>query len=130
MKEGFKRNRMFYIILIGLLVVTSVLVVLGKLDLNHTILLVVLGFLQNTSFSMVSRSRNRDNMDYHAIASLFSNTLWLLVIQRLFKEDFSGVLLAPYALGTISGSVFGSKLSMKIERWLGASADGHLKEKK
>lgn len=117
---------MFYVILIGLFIVTGVLVITGKLDFNHTSLLVGLGFLQNTSFSMVSRSRNRDNMDYHAIASLFSNTLWLLVIQRLFQEDFSGVLLAPYALGTISGSVFGSKISMQIEKMLGASADGHL----
>jgi len=130
MKEMLRKNRMFYIILVLLLIATAVISVVGVLDYRHTAVLVVLGFLQNTSFSMVSRSRNRDNMDYHAIASLFSNTLWLLVVQRLFQEDFTTALLAPYALGTISGSVFGSKLSMRIEKFLGASADGHLNKGK
>lgn len=88
-----------------------------------------LAFVQNTSFSMVSRSRNRDNMNYHIIASLFSNTLWFLTIRELILADMTVWLFIPYAIGTVTGSVFGAKLSMRIEKWLGASADGHLNRK-
>lgn len=92
--------------------------------------ILALAFIQNTSFSMVSRSRNRDNLNYHIIASLFSNTLWFLTMRELVLADLKWYLLIPYAIGTVSGSVYGAKLSMKIERWLGASADGHLKQNK
>lgn len=91
---------------------------------------IVLAFVQNTSFSMVSRSRNRDNMKYHIIASLFSNSLWLLTLRELVLADLELWLLIPYALGTVTGSVFGAKLSMKIEKWLGATADGHINNNK
>lgn len=90
--------------------------------------ILLLAFIQNTSFSMVSRSRNRDNMNYHIIASLFSNTLWFLTMRELVLADLKWYLLIPYAIGTVSGSVYGAKLSMRIEKWLGASADGHLKK--
>lgn len=85
-----------------------------------------LAFIQNTSFSMVSRSRNRDNMTYHMIASLFSNTLWFLTMRELVLADLVWWLMIPYAIGTVAGSIYGAKLSMRIEKWLGASADGHL----
>lgn len=79
---------------------------------------------------MVSRSRNRDNMTYHIIASLFSNSLWLLTLRELVLAELEIWLLIPYALGTVCGSVFGAKLSMRIEKWLGATADGHITKNK
>ena len=87
--------------------------------------IIALGFIQNTSFSIVSRSRNRDNMTYHAIASVFSNTIWFLTIRELVLADMTFLLFIPYAIGTVSGSIFGAKLSMRIEKWLGATADGN-----
>lgn len=122
-----KKNRPFYIILAILLTMVAVFIGLEKLILIPAITLIGLAFVQNTSFSMVSRSRNRDNMNYHAIASLLSNTLWFLTMRELFKQDLDIYLFAPYALGTISGSIFGVRISMFLEKWLGASADGHLK---
>lgn len=68
-------------------------------------------------------------MKYHFIASFFSNTLWFLTMRELVLSDLKWYLLIPYALGTVSGSIYGAKLSMKIEKWLGASADGHLNKK-
>lgn len=124
-----KKNRPFFIVLGILLLVTAVFLLLGELILLSTVTLIGLAFVQNTSFSMVSRSRNRDSLNYHAIASFFSNTLWFLTMRELVKQDLDVYLFAPYALGTIAGSIFGSKISMKIEKILGASADGHLKEK-
>lgn len=125
-----KKNRMFYVILIALIVVTTVFLGIGKLNLMSSLILIGLAFVQNTSFSMVSRSRNRDNMDYHAIASLFSNTLWFLTMRELVKHELDIFLFAPYALGTIAGSLFGVKVSMAIETALGARSDSHIKETK
>lgn len=39
------------------------------------------------------------------------------------------ILFIPYVIGTMMGSVFGVKISMQIERLLGASADQHLDKK-
>ena len=85
--------------------------------------IIALAFIQNVSFTMVSRSRNRDNMTYHAICSVFSNALWFLTIGILVRADMELWLILPYIIGTVSGSVFGAKVSMRIERLIGATTD-------
>lgn len=80
----------------------------------------LLAFIQNISFSLVSRSRNRDNMTYHAICSVFANGIWFLTMRELVVADLTYWLIIPYVLGTVSGSVFGAKVSMRIERLIGA----------
>ena len=84
------------------------------------IIILILAFFQNVSFTMVSRSRNRDNMTYHAICSVFSNGLWFLTMHQLVVADLSYWLAVPYIIGTVSGSIFGAKVSMKIEKIIGA----------
>lgn len=84
------------------------------------ITILFLAFFQNVSFTMVSRSRNRDNMTYHAVCSVFSNGLWFLTMHHLVVADLSLWLAAPYILGTVCGSIFGAKVSMKIEKLIGA----------
>lgn len=93
------------------------------------ITIMLLAFVQNISFSLVSRSRNRDNMKYHIIASGFSNTIWFLTFKELILHDMTLWVLPFYMVGTITGSVFGVKISMRIEKWLGATSDSHLKTK-
>lgn len=88
----------------------------------------ILSAVQNVSFSLVSRSRNIDNMKYHMIASLFSNTIWFLTFRELIKSDMDFVLFIPYTTGTLIGSVLGSKISMRIEKMIGATSDGHIKK--
>lgn len=88
----------------------------------------ILAIVQNISFTIVSRSRNRGNKKYHMIASLFSNSIWFLTFRELIQSDMNLILFIPYVVGTIIGSTFGMTVSMKIEKWLGASADGHLKQ--
>jgi len=85
-----------------------------------------LSFAQNISFSIVSRSRNRNNMKYHLIASFFSNTIWFLTFRELILADMSWSLFIPYAIGTMIGSVTGAKISMRIEKWLRATSDAHV----
>jgi uncharacterized membrane protein YfcA len=87
-----------------------------------TLLLVfIAAFFQTTSFSLVSRARNRNHMGYHAAASVLSNGLWFATMGILVTHDMSWVLAVPYIAGTVLGSLFGAKLSMKIEELLGAT---------
>lgn len=92
------------------------------------IYILFLAFIQNVSFSVVSRSRNRDNIKYHIIASFFSNSIWFLTFRELVLSDMSFLFFLPYCVGTVFGSVFGVKISMKIEKLLNAQSDSHLKK--
>jgi hypothetical protein len=96
--------------------------------INQALFILCLAFAQNVSFSIVSRARNRDNFTYHIIASIGSNTIWFLCFRQLVLSDMTWILFAPYTAGTVAGSLFGTKVSMWIERWLGATSDGHLKK--
>tara|TARA_R110000850_G_scaffold229900_1_gene354724 strand:+ start:1035 stop:1343 length:309 start_codon:yes stop_codon:yes gene_type:complete len=89
--------------------------------------ILLLAFIQNISFSIVSRSRNRDNKKYHIIAAIFSNSIWFLTFRELILGDMNYILFIPYVIGTVIGSTYGMTISMKIERYLGASSDSHLK---
>lgn len=88
--------------------------------ITNMLIILVLSFVQNISFTMVSRSRNRDNMKYHAICSVFSNGIWFYTMKLLVLSELSFLLLLPYIIGTVSGSIFGAKVSMKIEKLIGA----------
>lgn len=88
------------------------------------ITILLLAFIQNISFTMVSRARNRDNMWYHAICSVFSNSVWVATIGVLGHEFFieqNYWMAIPYVIGTVSGSLFGAKIGIKIEKAIGAS---------
>jgi hypothetical protein len=94
------------------------------------ITILALAFIQNVSFTLVSRSRNRDNLTYHAVCATASNVIWFLTFRELVTRDMTLVLLLPYTLGTVAGSLFGVKVAMKIEQILGATCDGHVTKKK
>lgn len=91
--------------------------------------LLVLAFVQTTAFSIVSRSRNRSSMKFHLTAALFSNTIWFLTFRLLVKSAMSMGLFPWYCIGTMCGSVFGVRISMYIERKLGATADSENRDK-
>lgn len=91
--------------------------------------LLLLAFVQNVSFSIVSRSRNRDNLRFHLIAAFFSNSIWFLTFRHLVTRDMSLALFPWYCVGTMFGSMFGVRISMIVERWVGATSDGHMKPK-
>jgi uncharacterized membrane protein YfcA len=93
------------------------------------IYLMFLAYIQSISFSLVSRSRNRNNIPYHIIASIFSNGIWFLTFRELIVNNMNLLLLVPYTIGTVSGSVTGVKISQWIEKLLHAESDSHLKSK-
>jgi hypothetical protein len=88
--------------------------------------IMLLAFTQNISFSVVSRSRNRNSLKYHLIAAVFSNGVWYLTFRQLVLSDMTFGLFIPYTIGSVAGSLVGQKLSMLIEKWIGATSDGHL----
>jgi len=83
----------------------------------------LLAFSQNVAFTLVSRARNRDNMIYHASTSVLSNGIFFLTFRELVMADMPWAFALPYIVGTVAGSLFGAKVSMKIERLIGAKAD-------
>ena len=82
--------------------------------------------LMGTMFSMVSRSRNRDNMTYHIFASAGAQTVYLLVLKQLIESSVEPAIMPFYIVGMVAGSVSGAKISMYVEKRLFAPADGHL----
>lgn len=88
--------------------------------MTAVLVLMALAYAQNITFSLVSRARNRDNMTYHAIAAIGSNFVWFCTFRQLVVADMSWLLLVPYTFGTVAGSLTGAKVSMWIERAIGA----------
>ena len=84
------------------------------------LLVLILAFIQNISFTMVSRSRNRDHMMYHATCSVFSNGIWFLTMRELVVAELTLWLIVPYVIGTVAGSLLGAKISIHIEKLIGA----------
>ena len=98
--------------------------------MNTHITILLLAFAQNVAFSIVSRSRNRDNISYHIFAACGSNVIWFFTFRQLILSDMTLALLPAYTIGTVSGSVLGVKVSMWFERLIGAKSDSHLEGKK
>ena len=89
--------------------------------MSELLVVLSLAYIQNISFTMVSRSRNRDNMTYHAICAVFSNGLWFATMHYLVASELTWLMAIPYIIGTVAGSLTGAKMSMRIERLIGAS---------
>ena len=90
---------------------------------------VLLSFLMNVSFTILSRARNRSNYRYHVIASIVSNLAWFLAFRHLVLNDMGLWLVLPYLIGTATGAMTGARISMNVERWIGADSDSHLKKR-
>ena len=97
-------------------------------NINACLVIVPLAFAQNVAFSLVSRARNRNNTNYHIVAATLSNAVWFMTFNKLVALGMSWLLFVPYTIGTVTGSVYGANVSMKIEKWLGAVSDEHVKK--
>jgi len=93
------------------------------------ILMMVMAFAQSVSFSIVSRSRNRNSVAYHRVAAIFSNGVWFITAKYLIvTQHMSWLLFIPYTIATVWGSTTGQQISMWVERKLNLQADDHLKK--
>lgn len=93
---------------------------LQSMTFGATVIMMLMAFAQNVSFSIVSRSRNRDSKTYHFVAAILSNGVWFATLKYLaVTNQMDWVLFVPYTVGTVSGSVTGQAVSMWIEKRLG-----------
>lgn len=69
--------------------------------------------LQNASFTLVSRARNSKSLSYHALASIASNGIWLLVIKNVVQNFDKPVLMWTYLVGSVIGSISMHYIAMK-----------------
>lgn len=84
------------------------------------LIMMLMAFAQNVSFSIVSRSRNRNSKKYHFVAAIFSNGVWFATLKYLaITHQMDWLLMIPYTVGTVAGSVTGQAISMWIEEKLG-----------
>jgi len=100
------------------ILVVSYILIAGTKDIglaiSHIILMAVC-FMQNVSFVLVSRSRNRNNPYYHLATAISSNGIWFIVFAQLVPKDLSTDLLIPFIGGTTLGSLFGASVAIKVE---------------
>lgn len=88
------------------------------------LIMMVMAFCQSVSFSIVSRSRNRNSKSYHFIAAIFSNGVWFATLKYLaITNNMTWTLFIPYTVGTVGGSVTGQAISMWIEKKLGIGVE-------
>lgn len=69
----------------------------------------VLLIVQNASFTLVSRARNSGSYPFHAIASVFSNGIYIISIQMVIdfrsSEQAMWLVASVYTICTVIGSV-------------------------
>src|ERR1041385_8119627 len=93
----------------------------------NVVVMMIMAFVQNVSFSIVSRSRNRNSVAYHRIAAIFSNGVWFVTMKFLVvTQQMSWLLFIPYTVATVYGSTTGQQISMWIEQKLHLTSDSHL----
>lgn len=81
--------------------------------IGEILLMLGLTILQNASFTLVSRARNSKSISYHAIASVLSNGIWLLVIRQVVLNLDKPYLMVAYLVGAVTGSVLMHYVAMK-----------------
>jgi len=75
--------------------------------------MLLLVILQNASFTLLSRARNSNSIRYHAVASVLSNGMWLIVIREVVLNLDKWYLMLTYLLGSVIGSVSMHYFAMK-----------------
>jgi hypothetical protein len=77
------------------------------------LILFLLTILQNASFTLVSRARNSGSLKYNLVASVLSNGIWYLVIQKIITNPNSTLTGVVYVIGATIGSVLMQWVAMK-----------------
>lgn len=72
---------------------------------TQLLILAAIVILQNGSFTLVSRARNSGSYLYNAIASVFSNGIWLWVAQQVVTKPNDMPTFVTYVIGAVIGSV-------------------------
>lgn len=128
MKIGIKGIGVQGIITIFLILLGVASLVLASAPVQILILM-LLAYASNASYSMVSRSAVRTSALYHAFTVFLNNALFYSVLHRLVGNELSLALFIPYTVATVFGSQNGSMASMRIESLFGIKANPDKKAK-
>lgn len=90
---------------------------------KESFVIACLAFVQNAAYSLQSRAGNRTSNLYHFIAAVFATTVFFVSLSYLVYLKVTLAVLLIYIFGTMLGSVYGTRLSLRIERMIGAVAD-------
>jgi hypothetical protein len=112
--------RQLVLVLLGLAVHA---VVFGIGGAKAALVLLAVSAWQAVSFTMVSRARQRNNAQYLAWTSVFSNGVWYVCLHYLAQGAITAEKAAPYIVGNAAGSLVGQTLAMKAEQATGALMD-------
>jgi hypothetical protein len=81
------------------------------------ILVMELGYLQNTTYTMQSRGATRNHNGYHAIGAVLASFTFFASLRVLVLHDLPLVLLAPYMFMTVLGTLHGVRVCIRIEKF-------------
>ena len=87
--------------------------------LAPTLFLMVIAYLQNLGFTMSSRAKNRESHNYVIFTNTVISIVWFFTFQHLIEHQMAFMLLLPYTVSTVFGSLTGGWVSIKIERLFG-----------
>lgn len=90
---------------------------------KESLIIAGLAFIQNAAYSLQSRASNRTSNLYHFIAAVFATTVFFVSLSYLVYLKVTLAVFLIYIFGTMLGSVYGTRLSLKIEHIIGAVAD-------
>lgn len=115
-------------VLLGSLILYSVygLFTAGVEFIQALTWVIIMGFLQNSFYSIATRAGNRDNDWYIAITGILSGIPFYVGATYLLSKDMASSLFLPYVLSTTFGSVIGSFISMVVEYEKKMKPDEHL----
>ncbi len=99
------------------------LVVYQLANWQGALTLLCVSVTQAWSFTIVSRARQRNNQQYLAWASVFSNGIWYVCMHYLAQGKITLEKAAPYLVGNAGGSLVGQNIAMKVEKATGAIMD-------
>jgi len=125
-----KRKSILYISILAIwgIAILSGRIIGGNVFFLTLIALTAVSFIQNMAFTLVSRSRNSGDPDYHRYAAWGSNGVWLLTQAFIAANIYTpitnmvnqgadlmdivriGLTFIVYAISTSEGSVFMMKL--------------------
>ena len=91
--------------------------------LSFLAVVVVCGYLMNTTYAMQSRGATRNNNVYHLIGAVSSSFAFFLTLQYMVLNRFMYGILAPYVFATVLGTVHGTGVCLFIERVFHIYAD-------
>ena len=69
---------------------------------------------QSMTFTFISRARNRNNIKLAVIASVFSNTTWILVFRHIALNLQDWFMYPVYVLAMTLGTLIQMKISIKF----------------